>query len=319
MQCDELERSGPEILAPSEFTEIFFAIYSALLESKHPEIYSYLGGSPRRTSELANLLARLFVRYGYFCPSLFERGIKEENWQKQLIQSLFANGKLRLLPQIRPIDEPPIHLFGFDYLFPLIWSSFHFCSIYLFSPCRHYWGDLCTDRERKWLGRFWKQKGASFEKREELDAYLKDVPPLLANWGRVGRETLKILDTIDCEIEEDYRLLEEKSSTLSRLKCRLLDFALPDQTDLSEDSSIRISKTGSSLLKEIEHLRSSILRLVVEEGLLFSDIAVLAPDIHPTSSLTHPSFSSSFPIFPLGFSDWKSGRKVFFIKGCIDC
>jgi len=307
-----LQEAVQIFLAPAEFTQIYSSLFSSLTECQNKEIRSYFEQSPRRIVELANRLAGLFIRYGNFCPSLFEPDPTTEHWQRQLIQTLFVSGTLRLPVQMPPIPSTPIHCFGFDYLPPAIWNVFNFRSIYLFSPCCHFWEDLCTDRERKSIGRFWKQKGAPDKKREELDAYLKSAPSLLANWGRAGRETLKILDSFVEEIEEDYRRpVIERNSTLARLANRLLAFHVEEEQGKLQDASIQISKTGSSALREIEHLRESILRLIEKEGLLCSDIAVFAPDIQRYASLIPFVFTD----LPYRISGLEIGSKSFFYQG----
>ena len=308
-----LQEAVQMFLAPAKFTQIYCSLFSSLAECQNKEIRSYFEQSPRRIVELANRLAGLFIRYGNFCLSLFEPDPTTEHWQRQFIQTLFVSGKLRLPVQMPPIPSTPIHCFGFDYLPPAIWNAFNFSSIYLFSPCWHFWEDLCTDRERKSIGRFWKQKGAPDKKREELDAYLKSAPSLLANWGRAGRETLKILDSFVEEIEEDYRRPAiERDSTLARLANRLLAFNMEEGRGRHpQDASIQISKTGSSALREIEHLRESILRLIEKEGLLCSDIAVFAPDIQPYASLIQFVFTD----LPYRISGLEIGSKSFFYQG----
>lgn len=297
--------------SPSGFIEIYCSLYQELANSQRSEIRSYLNRSERRIVEFASHLAELCIRYGNFCPSLFEPDPTSEDWQRQLIQTLFVSGKLSLPVQMSPVSFATFHCFGFDYLPSVIWKLFNFRAIYLFSPCAHFWEDLCTDRERKRLDRFWKEQGASDRGREELDAYLKNAPSLLANWGRAGRETLKILDTIVEDTEEDYTLQKCSDSTLTRLQERLLSFEVNITHRYSEDSSIQLSKTGSSLLREIEHLRTSILRLANEEGVLFSEIAVFAPDIQPYVPLIQFAFSD----IPYRISGLEIGSKSFFYQG----
>ncbi len=307
-----LEEALETLFAPSGFTEIFCSLFQALASCQSREVRAYLDQSPRRIVELSNRLAGLFIRYGSFCPSLFEKRATTEGWQKELIQKLFISDELRLPVQMAPNFTKPIHCFGFDYLPSAIWQLFNFSSIYLFSPCCHFWEDLCTDRERIRLGHYWKQKGASDKKREELDAYLKSAPTLLANWGKAGRETLKILDSVADDIEQDHRPIgTQRDSTLSRLQKRLLNFRLEEMNRFPVDSSIQISKTGSSLLMEVEHLRSSILRLIEEEGLHYSDIAVFAPDIQPYAPLIELVFSD----IPFRISGVEIGSKSFFYQG----
>ncbi|HSX37716.1 MAG TPA: exodeoxyribonuclease V subunit gamma [Chlamydiales bacterium] len=298
----------------SSYIDVFCALFQELEMSRVAEICNYLKGSSKRTVELADQLTRLSLRYGFLCPSLFlsdPNNLNNKNWQKTVIQALFASGKLRLSVPLNG-KRGSIHCFGFDYLPPVIWQSFHFHAVYLFSPCRHYWEDVCTDREKKRLDRFWKKKGVSVQQRDQLEMYLQDAPPLLANLGMAGRETLKILDAFEWEIQEDYQSYDTiKNSTLSRLKERLLDFVSVTDRTFPEDNSIQVSKTGSSPLREIEHVRTSILQLVEKEGLQFSDIAVLAPDIQPYSSLIQlVFFDLPFKIFGM-----EIGTKSVFYQG----
>src|SRR6185295_12592221 len=84
------------LLAPSGFAEIFCALFQALASCRSQETRAYLDQSPRRIVELSNRLTGLFIRYGSFCPSLFEERVATEEWQKELIQNLFVSGVLRL-------------------------------------------------------------------------------------------------------------------------------------------------------------------------------------------------------------------------------
>lgn len=305
-------REGLNHLLPasSGFTEIFCAIFTALPECLDPSLCEYLKGSPARQVELSYQLALLFQRYGQQ-----EQIVQSDpdHWQVKLFHKLFIDGVLRLPMQTVPSGPlGPIHCFGFDFLPQSIWrffSSLPSVSVYLFSPCSYFWEDMCTDRERNRLGRYWKRKGAPIEKREELDCYLRQAPPLLANWGKLGRENLKILDQFDWEIVEDYRK-DEGNSRLGRLQRRLLDFEL-EQDVSQQDASVSISPVGSSRFKEIEHLRRSILRLMKTENLSYSEIAVLAPDMQDYAPLIECIFSD----LPYRISGIENLRRSFFYQG----
>jgi exonuclease V gamma subunit len=214
------------------------------------------------------------------------------------------------------LQNNPVHCFGFDDLPELYWealTSLPFLSVYLFSPCVHFWEDLCTRWERKNLSRYWKRKGASFEKRSELDRYLSDVPPLLANWGKLGRETLKILDRFSFEIEELYAEPDESKTALSSLQREILFFERAEQ--ISPDSSVQIFRAGSSKMNEVEKLRDEILRLAEREKISFSEIAVLAPDIQPYVPLIEYLFSNSEAPIPFRFPQVEIGSQSSFYQG----
>lgn len=285
-----------ELFPPSPSAlEMFCLIYAALSESSDPQLVSYLEGKKKRAIELSKQLSGLFFKYGEFDGSLFER--KNGGWQHQLLQKLFIDGPWRLPVQREIQLGEPIVCFGIDDLPPIYWKflfrapSF---SMYLFSPCVDFWADLCSDRERKNLNRYWKKKGAPKASCEELDKTLRDVPKNLANWGRLGRETLKILDRFDLDTAEVYPHLEP-SSLLKQVQLDLLTFQ--ETKHLKIDDSIRVILAGSSRLKEIEALRDEILRMDIP----YHEISVLAPDIEPYVPLIEFVFSNDIPYRISGF------------------
>ncbi len=258
----EVEQAFPPF---RPFMDLFSSIYSALSESKDLELLSYLEGKKKRLFDLSCQLLPLFQTYGKY-PYLLDR---ETGWQVGLFKKLF-------LPQEVPLTEPVI-CFGVDDL-PLshwqILGNAPSLSIYLFSPCMEFWEDLSSDRERKSLNRYWKKRGVSQKSREELDRYLREGPKNLANWGKVGRATLKNLDSFSLETEEIYSPIEP-TSLLKQIQFDLLNFQEPSQRET--DSSIRLLQTGSSKLREVEAIQEEILRLDIP----YHEISVLAPDIEP--------------------------------------
>jgi exodeoxyribonuclease V gamma subunit len=275
--------------------EMFCLIYAALSESSDPQLVSYLDGKKKRLLDLAGQLRGLFFKYGEHDASLFEG--KAVGWQHELLRKLFVDGPWRLPVQQEMKLAEPIICFGIDALPPVYWEflfSSPSLSIYLFSPCVDFWADLCSDRERKSLNRYWKKRGAAKTKRDQLDAYLREAPKNLANWGRLGRETLKLFDRFDLETEEVYPHFEP-SSLLKQIQFDLLTFQETKNPQI--DDSIKVVLTGSSRLKEIEALRDEILRLKIP----YHEISVLAPDIEPYVPLIEFVFGNDIPYRISGF------------------
>ncbi len=285
-----------QLLPPSIHSVSMAAmIYKELEISNEPEVLAYVGGKKKRRVELTELLASLFFTYGQFGKELFQK--PPSNWQERLLHKLFCQGSFRLPVQMNPSAKEQIFCFGIDFLPPVYWD-FLFqspsLSLYLFSPCAHFWEDLCSDRERKRVGRFWKKRGASKKGREALDDSLRHGPRNLANWGKIGRETLKYFDRFDLEIEELYPSLEP-DSVLKQIQFDLLTFQ-ETKTD-RQDDSFKVFLTGSSPLKEIECLRDEIIRLQIP----YSEISVLAPDIEPYVPLIQFLFADQIPYRISGF------------------
>ncbi len=285
-----------ELFPKSSSTEIFCSLYNALREAADDSLLAYLGGKKGRLLQLTNELVSLFFTYGQYGKVLFNGEGKPLDWQQALLRKLFVDGHLRMPVQCE-WESFPLIVFGIDELPVPFWELLFQApslSIYLFSPCQEFWEDLCTDRERRRLNRYGKKKGASEASLHQLGAYLRDAPPLLANWGKLGRETLKAFDAFSLQIEEVFPSLQP-TSLLTKLQHSLLHFHSAPKGEL--DSSIQIFQTGSSRLREIEQVRDEILRL----GVPFQDVAVLAPNMQPYVPLIEFVFGEEIPYRISGF------------------
>lgn len=275
--------------------EMFCSLYSELIHSTDPELIYFVDGKKKRILDLAAQLATLFFSYGQFGKGLFEGSA--EGWQQKILHKFFVEGPWRLPVQMKMDAPGPLICFGIDFL-PTAYWEFLFrspeLSIYQFSPCAEYWEDLASDRERKKLERYWKKRGVAKKSRDQLDAYLRDAPRHLANWGKIGRETLKIFDRFDLQIEDVYPTLNP-DSLLKRIQFDLLTFQ--ETQKIPPDDSVKLFLTGSSRLKEVECLRDEILRL----GIPYHEISVLAPDIEPYVPLIEYVFSDRIPYRISGF------------------
>jgi exodeoxyribonuclease V gamma subunit len=296
------------ILQKNSPLEMLCHIYDELREAQDPDLLGYLDGKKGRLLNLAAELASLFGVYGQFGEELFDPKKEAINWQHAILQKLFVKGPWRMPVQILPELKPAsICLFGIDDLPPLFWDFFFRApslSIYLFSPCIDFWEDLCSERERRSLNRYWKKRKAKEESRVELDRYLREGPPMLANWGKLGRETLKIFDRFDLQMEEVYPEIKP-DSLLKRVQNDLLHFEKSEKG--VGDDSVRIFMTGSSRLREVECLREEILRLNVP----YCEISVMAPDIEPYVPLIEFVFGD----VPYRISGFDIGSQSSFRQG----
>ncbi|MES2273244.1 MAG: exodeoxyribonuclease V subunit gamma, partial [Chlamydiota bacterium] len=298
-------------------------IYQALLESSDPGLLKFLSEKKKRLLDLTDQLASLFFTYGQFGKSLFEPQKKSANWQHAILQKIFVEGFWRLPAQTTLTPKhnfQSVHCFGIDFLPPLFWEELFRISplsLYLFSPCSEFWGDFCTDRERRNLNRLGRKRGTSQNSRELLNRYLREHSPLLANLGKLGRETLKALDRFDLQIEEAYpHSVSEESSLLKKLQSAFLTLEpLTSGVCLEKDNSIQIVLTGASKLREIEILRESILTQVNQHGLSFDEITVAAPDITLYAPLIEFVFSDPENFIPYRILGFDQGSKSSFSQG----
>lgn len=303
-----LQKSASASAIPNRL-ELFTWIYTQLAETQDPSLQLYLEGKKGRLGDLSQQLTTLFCQYGQWEAALFSEDKEPGNWQEELLKKLSKETPWRLpvqvLPHAAPAQIDSLHCFCLEGIPSLFWNYFlsHTpVSIYQFSPCMHFWEDVCSDRERRNLTRYWKKKKASSARQKDLETYLRDAPSLLANWGKVGRQTLKELGRWELSIEEVYASLPTTSrSLLQTLQADLLDYEIPlePRPFVSQDRSIQIALCGSSRLREIEVLRDQILSLHQEQGIAFSDMVVLAPQLDPYVPLIEWIFQD--PSTPLPF------------------
>jgi exodeoxyribonuclease V gamma subunit len=308
--------------SPPNALEMLCLIQCALSECSDPGLLNYLQGKPKRLYDLAEQLSSLFFNYGQFEAKFFDPLFKPRDWQEEILQKIFVFGPARLPIQVVPsaqvLQVQSLHCFGIDGLPPFYWDYlFRFPNlfVYQFSPCQDFWADICSDAERRHLSRFLKKRKISEGIRQEFDAYLREAPSLLANWGKWGRETLKIFDQWDLQIEEHYAP-PENSSLLHRVQNHLLSFSTSKEF-AEADSSIQIALTGSSRLREVEVLRDQIIDLAHREGIAFHEMVVLASDLEPYIPLIEFVFNEPQTEIPYRISGVDIGKQSPFSQGLL--
>ncbi len=177
--------------------------------------------SERRLIALASKLAMLFKQYGKYGGKMVEEWEQTEaqEWQQKLWKHIFDESSpwTYLYRELEsPLTSHPqdmhIHLFSISHIPPLFHrhlEKFSRCipvTYYLLSPCQYFWSDIRSDKESHRLSAYWKAKGISLQQQETLEEFLRDRNPLLANFGRLGREMAQLLENTAIETREYYAL-----------------------------------------------------------------------------------------------------------------
>lgn len=179
----------------------------------------------KRLIGLVEKLAFLFVEYGKYGGSLIKKWKSEplSNWQQQLwfrLESKFMpwGYPYQQLESFTfnqsPLHETQVHLFALSYLSPLhhrfLMKAGQLMKMYYYqlSPCQEFWTDILSNQESQRLKNYWKKKGASSKQQFALDEFLRDTNPLLANFGRLGREMALQLEESQLQSDEEYVLPE---------------------------------------------------------------------------------------------------------------
>ncbi|WP_211364222.1 exodeoxyribonuclease V subunit gamma [Propionivibrio limicola] len=166
------------------------------------------------------------------------------------------------------------------------------------NPCEHYWANLLSEKDlaRRTSERHSRKKGTP-EIMEESDLHLH-AHPLLASWGKQGRDYIALLDELDApdsyrslfaEVGERIDVFESHggATLLNQLQddIRLLRSAHESRetwpaVDPASDHSIRFH-VAHSAQREMEILHDQLLAAFdADETLRPRDVIVMVPDVN---------------------------------------
>lgn len=299
------------------------------------KIYLKVRGSSARKSErrivsLSEKLADLFLQYGTYGGGMIQEWeLGATSWQGVLWKRIFCEGAYDWTYPGREIEYRSVanlhlHLFSVNFLAGIHHAflcevSKHLpVSYYLLSPCQAFWSDQCSDREKRALLTYWKEKGVREGQQTALEEYLRERNPLLANFGRLGREVAKYVDEGSCLVESHYVLpnavkgipqyealiwddLEFEDRPLTRLKSIQADMVLlrnPEKSPQVEvdsaDKSVQLH-VAANRKREVEVIYHLLMGIVETEkdSITPSDIIVMAPNIVEYEPYIKSVFGSS--------------------------
>lgn len=228
------------------------------------------GQQQRHLTALAQELATLFLLYGEYAPLLTDDwnapAAPLTSWQQALWRLVFPENSTTswrpystlLRPQPLAVSHPPfhLHLFAVSHLSELSHTFLSHISqkipitYYNLSPCQLFWSDIVSDREGVGLQRRWQRRGAAAAQLNDLEIYLRERNPILANFGRIGREFMRQLDEEELITHEDYRLspsvcaIEAWSSLLP-----IADDALPQPGGSRPPTALEALQADMALLR----------------------------------------------------------------------
>jgi len=280
------------------------------------ELSGYINGEnvELKRFQLSYRLANVFDQYQMMRPDMLDawdagRLVTDhpsEVWQMALWQRLAPGSegvphrgvllrrvieKLRETADLSGVLPKRISVFGLHIMPSLFLECLQGLSrhcdvhLYLLSPCRQYWGDIEGKR------RLVKKKLARMEQGLSLEVEESDNHPLLASFGRQGRDFQEML-LATVEVEDEFSSFQDPAedsspSLLHSLQSDILNdrVSTPARQRIQPDESLVILSCHSRL-REIEVLKDRILYLLHHDrSLELRDIIVMAPDIHDYASL----------------------------------
>lgn len=170
------------------------------------------------------------------------------------------------------------------------------------NPCQFYWGDIIEGRELL--------KAAHRRQRAREGKDLAAIPleelhthshPLLASWGRQGRDFVRMLDEFDSEDRERFGNLRVDlfsdaagGTLLAQVQAAVRDLLPlsehPHAPPLADDRSIEFH-LAHSVQREVEVLHDQLLSWFARDASLRPrDVVVMVPDIDTFSAAIHAVF-----------------------------
>ena len=260
-------------------------------------------GSTLKRLQLCLRLADLFDQYQVYRPEMvfaWEQG-QEEHWQARLWRKLVqeqpephrAGLGRKLLESLRGARAGTFNLpervsvFGISTLpefhLSLLDALARHTEVHLFfmSPCREYWGDLRTKKERLRGGPA--QLSLDFAA-DEPEAALEGDNALLASLGKLGRDFFYLIEDFDYEPRWHFEEPGE-DRLLHTLQTDLLNLVQSPpgrkRPVAPNDRSVQFHACHSPR-REVEVLHDHLLAwFEADPSLTPADVLVMAPDIEP--------------------------------------
>ena len=312
-------RSEKRLLSAFELSfiieyELHRALKDPLLEELFLPVQRYvqteIKKGEQRITALSHELSALFLKYAMYDLDFLDEWLKKPGWQQHVWKQSFTEQWTypTELCQQEVTSPYPIHLFGFTYIPPVYRSYFMRmgATFYLLSPSPLFLGDVCTDRERLYVEKVGERIGAGLIERKELDTLLKEPNRLIANFGKLRRSTLSLLEEEQCLLDERYE--EPMPTTLLQfLQEDLYHLRNPERVrDVTrDDRSIQVH-AACSLYREVELLRDHIVHRI-KEGVALKEMGVLSSNLSAYLPYIEAVFGADEYPIPFVVTDVKRG------------
>ena len=222
------------------------------------------------TPNLAPPLAVEFLRYGKFGGPFLKKW--PNSWQKKVWDQVFSKWnypyQILDLPLKKPSIDASLFFFHVSFL-PKLYhlfldriSSYFPIHYYQFSPCAEFWSDTLTDFEKTGL----------LEKNPHLSLYLGESHSFLANFGKMGRKNMQVLEEEDFIFDEQFKV-PSKTTHLASLQREMIQLKMEAKDKPKDDSIVLLP--ASSKLREVEILYTKLIEMDISP----SEVQVFAPDM----------------------------------------
>jgi exodeoxyribonuclease V gamma subunit len=285
-------------------------------------LHHYLATGAESTWQLAGQLAKVFDQYLFFRPEWireWEAGKgATEDWQASLwwqvagqqqlphwvhLQDHFAHALATVdksrLPRRISFFSVPVLSPGYVQLLAEV-AEYIDIHIYLMNPSPEYWGDVESEKRKR-------------KQQADVQGLYEVGNPLLASWGRQGRDFIDQLIEANAQTDDLELFIEPDETTLlQQVQSDIFHLQLPELLPSpfageglgmgGENNFPSVSfHTCHSPMREVEVLYQQLLDLfAANPDLTPADVVVMTPDIDTYAPYLDAVFSGA--AYPLPFS-----------------
>lgn len=277
-----------------------------------PELTHYLQMGEEGAWQLAGQITKVFDQYLFFRPDWIQQWEAGDtinmDWQARLWQRVIGQQHLphwvrlqyRFLQELGLADlaqlPKRIHFFSVPILSPgyvqLLGEVAHYVDIhvYLMNPSQVYWGDIEPEKRKQ-------------KKPLPVQELTTVGNPLLASWGRQGRDFFDQLLETEAEDEELFVEMPERT-LLQRVQADILNLRMPDEEGPApSDASVQIHSCHSPM-REAEVLYDQLLALfAANPDLTPADVVIMTPDIDTYAPYLEAVFATAEHPLPYSIAD----------------
>lgn len=287
-----------------------------------PELARYLDGGATAAWQLAAQIAKVFDQYLFFRPDWIREweastslSQRDGDWQARLwwrvageqrlphwvrLQERFAHAlgsvdKARLPARICFFSVPVLSP-GYVQLLGKV-AEYLDIHVYLMNPCEEYWGDIESEKRKH-------------KQQVDVQDYYSVGNPLLASWGRQGRDFLDLLIEANADIDDLSLFVEPDEATLlGRIQADIVHLRMPEAVaDSQVEQPAIFFHACHSPMREAEVLYDQLLALFeANPSLTPADVVVMTPDIDTYAPYLDAVFSSAATPLPFSIADRSPG------------
>lgn len=309
-----------------------------------PELSYYLETGPEACWQLAGQFSKVFDQYLFFRPDWIREwesgGAQADDWQARLwqriagehhlphwvrLQERFVNALPLIdkdkLPERITFFSVPVLSPGYVQLLGEVAKHVDI-HIYLMNPCKEYWGDIESAKRKH-------------KQQPGVQEYISIGNPLLASWGRQGRDFLDMLVEAQADIDDLSLFVEPDESTLlGRVQADILYLREPGRKETPPNPPLSgegqagspFAKGGGggiffhachSPMREVEVLYDQLLALfATHPDLKPADVVVMTPDIDAYAPYLDAVFSTAQHPLPYSIADRSPGYAQSILNLC---